>query len=261
MNRKLLLILSSLFLLLGQCCFSNQKVDTRAFFLPDSILREIERAVQAGNFSCAEKTLFSRSFFALDDERLLILIGIPDYLCSSNSFLPVVADGQGGWQSGPPLPGAPSWLVRGADGALWLAAQWQVEGTFPALYRSLDGVDWEEIALPENRGVDCCFERLVRICFPQGLVRLEFAGDAAGKAAWWETGLAGIAVPGPGPAWRPVAEAWDGSGGPCPFVPLGQGPWVRIESERSHWILFRKNRMYSRVSLVVPGALDREPGT
>ncbi len=254
---RLLLILSCVFLTLGQCCFSNQKVETRVYNMPDSIVQAIGRAVQDGNFSCAKKTLFSRDYFQLDDERLLILVGIPDYLCASNSFMPVVADGQGKWLAGPPMPGAPSWIVPGPDDALWLAAQWQVEGTFPALYRSLNGVDWQEIKLPDNRGVDCCFERLERICFHRGAIRLKFAGDATAKTAYWEAGLEALALPGQEPVWKSADAFQEGAGETsCPFVPLGHGSWTRIESEQSSWIYFKKNRMYSKISLVIPGSLE-----
>jgi len=252
-----LIIQLCVFLLLGQCCFSNREVETRVYTMPDSIVQEIGRAAQGGNFSCAKKTLFSRDFFELGDDRLLILLGIPDYLCASNSFMPVTVDDQGQWLAGRPMPGAPSWLVRGADDALWLAAQWQVEGTFPALYRSLDGVDWQEIKLPEDRNVDCCFERLTRICFHPGAVRLKFEGDAAGAEASWEAGLDGLDAPGPGPVWKPVAAAHEGADeSSCPFVPLGHGSWVRMEAEQSKWIYFKKNRMYLKTSLVIPGSLE-----
>jgi len=253
-DRRFFLIPLCVFFLRYPCCFSKQKVETRVYKMPDSIVRAIGQAVQGGNFSCAKKVLFSRDFFALADGRLLILIGLPDYLCASNSFMPVTVDSHGQWLAGPILPGAPSLLLRAPDNALWLAAQWQVEGTFPALYRSLDGVDWQEIKLPENRGVDCCFERLERICFQRGAMRLEFAGDAGGKTAYWEADLNGRA--GVAPVWQPVAAAQEGADEiSCPFVQLGHGSWIRIESEQSNWIYFNKNRMYVKISLVIPRLL------
>ena len=51
------------------------------------------------------------------------------------------------------VPGDPAWMMLGPDNTLWLATQWQIEGTFPALYRSLDGLDWREITLPELKAV------------------------------------------------------------------------------------------------------------
>jgi hypothetical protein len=256
-DRRFLLIPLCIFFLRYPCCFSNQKVETRVYNMPDSIVQEIDRAVRDGNFSCEKKVLFSRDFFALADQRLLILIGIPDYLCASNSFMPVTIDDQGKWLAGPILPGAPSLLAQAPDNSLWLAAQWQIEGTFPALYRSTNGVDWTEIKLPENRGVDCCFERLERICFHQGAVRLKFSGDATEKTACWETGLEGLAQPGQGPVWKPVVAAQEGAGeNSCLSVPLGHGSWIRIESEQSNWIYFKKNRMYAKISLVIPRSLE-----
>jgi len=57
----------------------------------------------------------------------------------------------------------------------------------------LDGVDWQEIKLPENRDVDCCFERLEPICFQQNVMRLKFASAETGKTAYWEAAADGFA--------------------------------------------------------------------
>jgi hypothetical protein len=254
-DRRFLLIPLCMFFLRYPCCFSNQKVETRVYRMPDSIVQAIDRAVRGGNFSCDRKELFSRDFFELADGRLLILVGIPDYLCASNSFMPVTVDDRGQWLAGPILPGAPSWIVPGPDNSLWLAAQWQVEGTFPALYRSTNGVDWQEIKLPENRDVDCCFERLERICFRQKVVRLEFTSATGGKTVYWQAAL--DRRTGSAPVWQPVAHAGDGASAiPCSSVPLGQGSWIRVESGRSNWISFKKNRMYAKIALLVPRLLE-----
>jgi hypothetical protein len=252
--------LISLFILLFLCqgCVADtgtSELKERTYRMPGSILQAIRKAVQDGNFSCDKKSLLSRDFFELKDKRLLVLIGIPDYLCASNSFLPVTVDDQGKWLAGPILPGAPSWIATGPDNSLWLAAQWQVEGTFPALYRSLDGVDWQEIKLPENRAVDCCFERLERICFQQGIVRLKFAGAVAGKTTCWEARIAGIA--GAGPAWKRSADA-PGCGhmATCPFDRLGQGSWTRKGPDRSGGIVFARSDRHEKIAVVIPGSLE-----
>jgi len=258
-DRRLLLIPLCVFFFQYPCCFSNEvkiEPEERTTSMPGSFLLAIDQAIRNGNFSCDKKELFSRHFFELADGRLLILAGIPDYLCASNSFMPVTVDDRGQWLAGPILPGAPSWIVSGPDNALWLAAQWQVEGTFPALYRSTNGVDWKEIKLPENRDVDCCFERLERICFQQKVVHLEFTGATGGKTAYWETGLGGIA--GSGPVWKRTARAADGDPqAPCPFDLLGPGSWSRKEADRSGGIVFKKNARQTKISVLIPGDLTR----
>lgn len=267
LGHRFLLIPLCVFIFQYPCCFSNEvriEPKERTYNMPGSLLQNIDQAIQDGNFSCAKKVLFSRNYFELNDKRLLILLGIPDYLCASNSFLPVTVDDQGNWLAGPILPGAPSLVVPGPDNALWLAAQWQVEGTFPALYRSLDGVNWKEIKLPGNRDVDCCFERLDWICFRQGAIRLKFASDATGKTACWEAGLdelagsIGAGRDGPGPVWKRTAIASDGEHEtPCPSVPLGQGSWIRNESDRSGGIIFKRNDRRSNLSVIIPNSLDK----
>jgi hypothetical protein len=243
---------------LCQCCFSNNgttELKGRIYGMPSSILQNINQAIQDGNFSCEKKVLFSRNFFELNDKRLLILVGIPDYFCASNSFMPVTVDDQGKWRAGSIIPGEPSWMLLGPDNALWLAAQWQIEGTFPALYRSMNGVDWNEIKLPENRDVDCCFERLDQICFQQGIIRLKFASAVTGKTACWEAEVDGLA--GLGPVWKQIGNTWDGDQEtPCPFVPLGQGAWIRKESNKAGGIIFKKSSRYSKISVVIPNALE-----
>ena len=258
-NRRMIRWLRScVFLLLCLGFFPNSgatELKERIFPMPSSILQSIRQAIRDGNFSCGKKALFCRNFFELKDGRLLILVGVPDYLCASNSFMPVTVDDQGRWLAGTILPGAPSWIVPGPDDALWLATQWQVEGTFPALYRSLDGVDWQEIKLPENRDVDCCFEKLEPICFQQNVMRLKFASAETGKTAYWQAALDPGAVS--APVWQPVAHAGDGASAvPCSSVLLGQGSWIRVESGRSNWISFKKNRMYARIALLVPRRLE-----
>ncbi len=265
-DRRFLLIPLCVFLFRYPCCFSNEvrvEPEERTCSMPASILQGIRLAVRDGNFSCDKKVLFSRDFFELADQRLLVLIGIPDYLCASNSFMPVTVDSRGQWLAGPILPGAPSLLARGPDNSLWLAAQWQIEGTFPALYRSTNGVDWTEIRLPENRGVDCCFERLERICFHRGAMRLKFASDAGGKTAYWEAGLGGLAGPvgagrdGSGPAWKRTAGASDGGHeAPCQSDLLGHGSWSRKEADRSGGIVFKKSGRRYKISVVIPGSLE-----
>ncbi len=275
-DRRFLLIPLCVFFFQYPCCFSPKET---TYSIPNSILQEIDRAVDDGNFSCDKKALFSRNFFSLNDERLLILIGIPDYLCASNSFMPVVVDDQGKWLAGAIMPGAPSWIVLGPDRALWLVAQWQIEGTFPALYRSLNGVDWQEITLPEDREVDCCFERLERICFHQRTMRLEFASAETGKTACWQAEVSGLAGGGRlapqrrgriapqrrgriapqrrGLVWQKIAAEQDGNREtPCPLVPLGQGSWTREESSRSGWIIFKKSSRHSKIAVVIPNSLE-----
>lgn len=251
-------ILSGIVFFVCQSCWPNNgdaERQERVYSMPSSILQNIKQAVQDSDFSCEKKTFFSRHFFELADGRLLILIGIPDYLCASNSFLPVAVDDQGQWQTGAITPGEPSLMVVGPDKTLWLVAQWQIEGTFPALYRSLNGVDWQEIKLPENRNVDCCFERLDRICFHLGIIRLKFASAVTGKTACWETEVSEIA--GIGPVWKQIGNPrGSDQETPCPFVPLGQGAWIRKESGRARGIIFKKNNRHSRIAVVVPSALE-----
>ena len=121
--------------------------------------------------------------------------------------------------------------------------------------RGIKSVDWREITLPENREVDCCFERLERICFHQGIVRLKFASFVTSKMASWEAEVGGLA--GPGPAWKKLGSPPEGDREhPCPFVPSRQGPWVRSIAARGDGVIFEKKDWYSKIAVIIPGSLE-----
>jgi hypothetical protein len=181
--------------------------------------------------------LLTGEYYELSSHNLLVLAGLPDYLCRySNSFVPIVVTTEGETTWGKALPGVPSFIVQGPDKTIWLVSQWAVEGTYPMLFRSENGVDWTEILLPEDRGVDCCFEYLNGVCFFRNVIRLRFdaaqpssthsgqLADHGAKTEQWSAVLESVTDR---PVWRRLHEK--NSDLPCDGTILSKGRWLRQE--------------------------------
>lgn len=138
-------------------------------------------------------------FLELRGGGLLLFVQVPNYLCtSSNAAVPVVVTPKGEWKWGLPVDGLVTHLAKSEDGTLWASTQWQVEGTYPALYRSKDGVAWKEVELPKERATTGPMEELTTLCFGYQtvVVKISNADDSAppvvevwsrerkGEAAW-----------------------------------------------------------------------------
>lgn len=74
---------------------------------------------------------------------------------------------------------------------LWLLAHWQIEGVYPMLYYSRDGVNWKATILPEKREIDCCFEALEEPHFGINDLTLTFnnmqTSNEAIEKSWFTT--------------------------------------------------------------------------
>lgn len=129
----------------------------------------------------------------LRDGGLLVFVQVPDYLCTStNSAVPVIVSAAGEWRWGLPLDGAVNHVARSEDGTLWATSQWQIEGIFPKLFRSRDGLAWKEVPLPEERGTTGPFETVTTLCFGVGtvVVKLHAERDEGEAVEVWGRGRA-----------------------------------------------------------------------
>jgi hypothetical protein len=233
----------------------KRNFDRRFSRLPNTILKKITEKMKEGGWGgCGDKgdkiEIFSNHFFNLENNKLLLLLGISDYLCDFNTFIPVTVDYQGKWEEGRFISGEPTWLVKGSDNALWLNSQWQIEGTYPSLYHSKDGTQWQEVTLPENRNVDCCFEWLTQICFDKQQIRLKFYGDYTNKTAYWVAGMPDILKP--IPKWHQVTHVEQNTENECSFVPVTKGNWIRTESENTPEIRFQLTQNDHTLTVIIP---------
>ena len=219
--------------------------------LPDTILNQI--AETAGDQGCPpdqERPLGSKHFMELSETSLLILLEIPDYLCDrSNTVIPLLADVRGRWVLGDSLPGLPAFFVKGPDKALWLVTQWQVEGTYPSLFRSEDGLHWKELPLPAGPEPGSPFILLSDLRFlgkdllitltsengdenrPPQSYYANFSKISSGEAVWQEYSDNGINMP-----------------AGCEPARRDESAWKREESPETGEIVFQRDNTRLRIS-------------
>ncbi len=134
----------------------------------------------------APAPLQATRFLELRGDALLLFVQVPSYLCSSsNTAVPVVFTATGEWRWGLPVDGLVTHLARAEDGTLWASTQWQIEGTYPALFSSKDGIAWKEVELPRERATAGPMEELTTLCFGYRtvVVKIDRADDTAPPAA------------------------------------------------------------------------------
>ena len=190
--------------------------------------------------------LVIRYFAALPGRRggsLLLLVQVPDYQCSSNSFLPVVVDRGGRWRWGQRMSGAPSRLVRGPDGRLWVTALWMIEGTYPMLYHSPDGLVWRNIELPRRPGNPFLF--LTRLCFTKTSVRIRIQ-DHNKQGVHWARPLPISA----GRGWRRV-ESDRHVKRSCVSNQNPAGEWIRRLNNKGSQVIFSRGRLKIAIPLLL----------
>ncbi len=127
-------------------------------------------------------------YFSTNTKDVILLLKISDYLChQSNSFIPVRISPHGTFEIGTMYSGSPGLLLQQSETSYWMSTQWMIEGTYPELYKSSDGLFWKKVLLPENRNIDCCFEWITDICFSNNSIRVSFRGDTEQTIGSWET--------------------------------------------------------------------------
>ena len=169
--------------------------------LPEQIIKKIINQAKETGWPCSAKAaIILYDLYSIGNDKVLLLLGAPDYLCNSNSFLPVILDSQGTWASGEFIEGRPELIFKESETSFFMVTQWMIEGTYPTLFHSSDGINWRMLTLPEARDVDCCFEWLSNICLRDKRIHLTFEGDAPERTAYFSTlrpNVTGIA-----PEWR-----------------------------------------------------------
>lgn len=195
---------------LTQGCFSHKTSlsSMKPSTMPADLLAFLNNSVDSV-FQCETTEIVDITYQERENHDLLVFMHLPDYLCTrSNSVIPVIVSPEGRWTWGNRLSGLPSLCVEDKDRVLWLITQWAVEGSYPELYRSSDGITWTSIPLPENRQVDCCFEFVREICFYRDRVRLRFEGgdtDGTGSVIrYWSMKKSGQQTPA---LWQSVDTA------------------------------------------------------
>jgi hypothetical protein len=236
---------------------------------PASLLATVRRLMAES--SCRLKSavrlpLRWSNFAALDRRRLLLLLALPDYLCEhSNTVLPVLVDSgrrrdrwHYRWRLGKPMAGEVQQLSRTSDGTLLLATRWIVEGSYPMLYRSRDGLNWQPLTLPLPRPQPP-FVSLLQLCVGERELRVLLGSETGDEAVAeaWTTPIAGLR-PGRVPGWRLLGR---GVGAnltvqPCEAAVPSDGGWRKSESTDGTEISYRQPGR----AVVVPAVLTWQSG-
>ena len=129
--------------------------------LPPAIAETLRAQNSGGRDGCAVSNIFVHGFHFLDTrfDRTLWFLGAPDYLCETNSFLPVIATRDGEWTTGwaseedglgnRMLAGVPTLFQHSAEFGHFVIAEWQIAGPMNYLYHSANGKTWISVPLPE----------------------------------------------------------------------------------------------------------------
>jgi len=161
------------------CCYHVHS-DTLTRIDPN-YTNQIQQYASFNGWPCGDKghpaEIIYDQYFTLGDGSLLVFIEIPDYLCSSNSFMPVLVDNEGNWQYGQIMEGVPSLFSVSPDGTYWLTTQWSIEGSYPLFFKSFNGIHWFYMGLPDGRDVDCCSEYIAKVCKTESHLYLSFEGE------------------------------------------------------------------------------------
>lgn len=146
-----LLLLTTVF----TCKAASSQFTDKSCKLPDHIIEKIINQAQDSAWTCSKKAEIKLyDLYSIGNDKVLLLLGAPDYLCGSNSFLPVTLDTKGRWRSGEFMQGRPEPIFKESETSAFMVTQWAIEGTYTTLFHSSDGIRWQQIALPKLRNID-----------------------------------------------------------------------------------------------------------
>ncbi|MDD2776306.1 MAG: hypothetical protein PHU06_10145 [Gallionella sp.] len=228
--------------------------ETAVYTLPPALQQQLKLATeQLRKAECdeAKLSLSSELFYSLPTGELLILMGLPSYMCHIGSFMPTMVDRQGHWSWGDAIDGYPALLLTDSTRGYWLVSHGEIEGVYPELRHSRDGLHWQEITLPESRNIDCCFEWLKQVCEVDGQIQLQFSGMDDEVTGFWSTTLNDSLTA--TPHWQKRTPEQVQPATQCQTTPLNQGNWQRKLSPNGKTVRFQSTQQRSTV--VIPNWL------
>ena len=233
MNRILLL---HLMLMLNLVCLpvSHARPEGPILKMPATLVNRLKTETeqrQRGECEQNKREFSSHQFYTLNNGKLLILIGLPDYFCNASSFMPVTVDNQGHWEAGAVLESYPTFVLTDSHQQFWLISHWEIEGVYPVLHHSIDGVNWQEISLPKERKFDCCFQYIKQVCFSDAQIQLKFTGIDDTPVEYWATSVSDSLSPVPN--WKKSNLQ------KCQTTPLTSGDWQRKVSAKATAVRFQ----------------------
>lgn len=245
MSRKL--FLNKVFILLNLLCSPELYAQPTipVYQMPAALVNRLKAETaqrQRGECEQKQREFGSHQFYALNNAKLLLLIGLPDYFCNASSFMPVTIDKLGHWETGAVLENYPTFLLTDSRQQLWLTSHWEIEGVYPVLQHSIDGVNWQEVSLPKERHIDCCFQYLKQVCLNNSQIQLKFTGIDDTPVEYWATGVTDSLKS--APDWKKTSPQ------PCQATAITTGDWQRKTSANGTGISFESTTQGFKV--VIP---------
>lgn len=251
MSKKHLLSLILILINLGYFPTLYAKSEILTYKMPTSLIARLKSETeqrQRGECEQKNREFNSSQFYAFNDDKLLLLLGLPDYFCNASSFLPVTIDSHGNWNAGAVLESYPTFLLADRKQQLWLVSHWEIEGVFPLLHHSVDGANWQEINLPKQRQIDCCFEYLKQVCLSNSQIQVKFSGIDDVQIGYWQTTLNDSLSP--SPHWQKTNAEKIIPPSQCETTVLTGGDWQRKISKNNLEISFQSTKQ--RFKVIVP---------
>ncbi len=217
--------------------------ESTIYTLPIALQQQLKLATEQlrkGECDDEKQPLSSELFYSLPTGELLILMGLPSYMCHIGSFMPIMVDHQGHWSWHDAIDGYPALLLTDSTQGYWLVSHGEVEGVYPALRHSRDGLHWQEIVLPESRNIDCCFEWLKQVCEVDGKIQLQFSSMDDEVTGFWSTTLNDSHAA--TPHWQKLTPEQIQPATQCQTAPLGQGNWQRKPNQQAQSVQFQSTQ-------------------
>lgn len=177
--------------------------ENRVVSLPAHIAETLRQRNRGGRGGCPTSSIFVHGFryLGIHLDRTMWFLGAPDYLCGTNSFVPVIVSSSGewtpgwasekGWQGSRMLSGVPVLFQHSTELGYFLTSEWQVEAPINFLYHSADGETWKSVDLPSAaRKISddyCCYAASIqRLCIAEpGSVLIVYAESEQFHASTW----------------------------------------------------------------------------
>ena len=168
---------------------------------------------------------------------------------------PVIVDTKGKWKIiRSSLRAEIREIAQDPNGGIWVRTLWMIEGLFPSLYYTKNGVKWQEITFPQNQEVISSFKDL-RICLLGNEVELTFHSmDDKPFIKTWETSYADAVTP--NPKWKEV-NTENRSKSACRTPANYKSVWKFQQNRETFDTLFTHKEQ--KVKLVLPYKISVPP--
>lgn len=199
--------------------------------MPENIRKQLCYELSGGECSSEQELHYGGHSELVNDKILLFFYLYDKQTMYKHGYAntPVIVDTKGKWRIiKSSLRAEIQKIKQDPLGGVWVRTLWMMEGIFPSLYYTKNGIKWQEIAFPKNREVSSSFENL-QICLLGNEVELTFNSiDDETMVKTWETSYASAITE--TPQWKEV-KAENRSKSAC----------RKPDSDKSVWD-FKQNR-------------------